>query len=381
MPAYRAAGMVPAEGGPGSTHLESCAGQIPDPVERLRYLRQYHRPGEGRKETRSSRWIVGTLAAVLACMQAADLTMRESAAPLIHVPAAAAPALPSVSVWTVEETNDYEVFSNGLRVEDSLQVANEPRLYRLISRDNPDQQGPERSVPAGIVFHTTESDLAPFEREENRRLQRIGQQLLLAVRAKRSYHFVIDRFGRVHRIVRESDRANHAGHSAWADSKWLYVRLNESFLGVAFEAQTQGVNETINDAQLHAGKVLVEMLRDKYNIPAENCVTHAQVSVNPANDIMGWHTDWGHGFPFAGMGLPDNYQKPSPLIEQFGFDYDAAYLKATGPELQDGLALAGQNVRDAAARNGSTFVKYRKLLQNRYRELSEAAMRLQPEEN
>jgi hypothetical protein len=381
MPAERAAGMVPAQEGPSSTHLETCAEQIPDPVERLRYLRQYHRPGEFRQATRSWRWILGTLAALLACSQAADLTMRESTTTLIPVHAAAAPALPPVSVWTVEETKDYEVFSNGLRVEDSLQVANEPRIYRLISRANPGEQGPERSVPAGIVFHTTESDLAPFERDDNRRLQRIGQQLLLAVRAKRNYHFVIDRFGRVHRIVRESDMANHAGHSAWADSKWLYVRLNESFLGIAFEAQTQGVDETINEAQLHAGKTLVEMLRDKYNIPAENCVTHAQVSVNPANDIIGWHTDWGHGFPFAEMGLPDSYQTPSPLIEQFGFEYDAAYLKATGPELQAGLQLAEQNLRAAAARNGSTFVKYRKLLQSRYREFSEAAMRLQPEEN
>ena len=50
---------------------------------------------------------------------------------------------------------------------------------------------------------------------------------------------MIDRFGRVFRIVRESDSANHAGNSVWADQHWVYVNLNESFFGVAFEAQTQ----------------------------------------------------------------------------------------------------------------------------------------------
>ena len=58
-------------------------------------------------------------------------------------------------------------------------------------------------------------------------------------RHHRAYHFVIDRFGRVHRIVVESDAANHAGHSVWADSKWLYLHLNDGFLSVAFEARMQ----------------------------------------------------------------------------------------------------------------------------------------------
>ena len=50
----------------------------------------------------------------------------------------------------------------------------------------------------------------------------------------RCYHFVIDRFGQVFRVVRESDVANHAGNSVWADDKSVYVNLNSSFLGIAF---------------------------------------------------------------------------------------------------------------------------------------------------
>ena len=109
------------------------------------------------------------------------------------------------------------------------------------------------------------------------------------VSRRRSYHFVIDRFGRVFRIVQESDLANHAGHSVWADQKWIYVNLNESFFGVAFEAQTRHADEPspLNPAQVHAGRILTDMLRAIYGIPPENCVTHAQVSVNPGNRHAG----------------------------------------------------------------------------------------------
>src|SRR5579862_4646590 len=98
MPAPRVAGKIPADHGPKSTHLESCAEQIPDPVERLRYLRRYYRPGEVTNYGGLPRWILAALAVALAFFQASDLTMRKSADTHIHVRAAAAPALPPVSV-------------------------------------------------------------------------------------------------------------------------------------------------------------------------------------------------------------------------------------------------------------------------------------------
>src|SRR5205085_5091617 len=98
-----------------------------------------------------------------------------------------------------------------------------------------------RSTPVGIVFHTTESHLVPFEEDENRRLKQLGRNLLDVIRRQRSYHYVIDRFGRVFRVVEESDAANHAGFSIWADAAGIYVNLNDSFLGVSFEGQTGAV--------------------------------------------------------------------------------------------------------------------------------------------
>ena len=90
--------------------------------------------------------------------------------------------------------------------------------------------------------------------------------------------------------------ANHAGHSVWADSQWLYLELNSSFLGVAFEASMRE-DQPVNQAQIHAAKALTEMLRSKYNLPAENCVTHAQVSVNPDNMHDRLACGLGQGLP------------------------------------------------------------------------------------
>jgi hypothetical protein len=128
----------------------------------------------------------------------------------------------------------------------------------------------------------------------------------------------------------------------------------------------------VNQAQIHAAKVLTEMLRSKYNVPAENCVTHAQVSVNPSNMLIGWHTDWGTRFPYREIGLPDNYEQPTPVVSVFGFGYDASYLRCTGPTLWKGLALAEERVREAAAAQGIEVAEYRKLLQKRYRDQLEA---------
>ena len=281
------------------------------------------------------------------------------------------PVLAIPNIWPVEQTNEYDLYSNGLRIENRLAISNEPRWYCLIARGS-GTPGPLRAQPAGIVFHTTESDQAPFDSEQKYLLKRIGQDLLLYVRNKRAYHFVIDRFGRVHRIVVESDAANHAGHSVWADSKWSYLDLNAGFLGVAFEARMQSDQPPITEAQLRAARALTEMLRAKYNLPAENCVAHAQVSVNPSNMRIGWHTDWGKSFPFPQLGLPDNYRIPNPSLYLFGFEYDSAYTDSTGPDLWKGLALAEERVREAAAGHGVTVSEYRKVLRQRFRDARSA---------
>jgi hypothetical protein len=37
-------------------------------------------------------------------------------------------------VWPVEQTSQYDLYSNGLRVENGLEISNQPRFYSLIRR-------------------------------------------------------------------------------------------------------------------------------------------------------------------------------------------------------------------------------------------------------
>ena len=202
-------------------------------------------------------------------------------------------------------------------------------------------------------------------------LKKAGESLAEYVRRRHSYNFLIDRFGRVFRIVQESDTADHAGHSIWANDEHFYLNLNESFLGVSFEAETKAGQEEsqLSAAQLRATAMLTEMLRSRYRIPASNCVTHAQVSVNPSNMQIGYHTDWASSFPFGSVGLPDNYRTSSPAQRLFGFQFDASFAHRGGTRLRDSAMAAEMEVCSAAAAEHLSLLAYRKRLQKRYRTL------------
>ena len=281
------------------------------------------------------------------------------------VPAAVAP------VWRVEHSDSTDVYSNGLRVDLTFVVNNRPRArYAIYALAGASKQVETGDAPVGIVYHTTESHLAPFEEDENRRLKQLGRNLLEVIRTERAYHYVIDRFGRVFAVVAESDAANHVGNSIWADARGIYVNLNDSFIGVSFEGQTDSPDE-VTPAQVASAKVLTEMLRSRYNLAAEDCVTHAQVSVNPDNMLIGSHVDWAGDFPFREIGLPDNYSIPLPSIYAFGFEYDDTFLRVTGDRWK-GLELAANQVERQAALEGVSVARYRAILRHRYKDIAAA---------
>jgi hypothetical protein len=355
--------------------VEGRAARIADPVERLRFLRRECR---ARKVARPiHRWRGALLAAGLVAMVAivplptgtAETFAKEKG--LVAPGAGNVPVANVSRVWLVDKSGSSELYSNGLRIDLTFSVSNRPRshfpVFPLTGGAEPIDEGHR---PVGIVYHTTESNLAPFEEGESHRLQRLGRSLLEWVRQDRSYHYVIDRFGRVYRVVQESDAANHVGTSIWADSRGVYVNLNDSFLGVSFEGQTGAVDE-VTPAQVAAGKVLTEMLRSRYSISTDECVTHAQVSVNPQNMKIGEHTDWAGKFPFAGVGLPDNYSIPVASMYVFGFDYDSVFLRATGTRWR-GLDLAELRVARQAAAESLETRQYRAGLQHRYKEIANA---------
>ena len=355
--------------------VEWRARRISDPVAKLRYLKRANPKLDPETPapppTRlKRRWLVAAICAILtlvAVRNASDATghRTNNAAPGKPVPTLGRPS----EIWMVESNSQFELYSNGLRIENRFQTRNHARSFVAFDRRQPDlPAGFWSNDPVGIVYHTTESHGAPFEAEHNQKLKRQGENLLAFVRDNHAYHFVIDRFGRVHRVVIESDTAYHAGNSVWADAKWVYLNLNSSYLGISFEGETRDLKENLTPAQIHSGRTLTEMLRSRYRIAAENCVTHAQVSVNPDNMRIGYHTDWAGNFPFHQMGLEDNYALAIPALYLFGYGYDPTFVESTGARLWKGLLLAEERLVEEATVDGRTLTEYKKLLHKRYRE-------------
>lgn len=374
----------------GTPWVDWTARCISDPVLRLRFLKAAApawQPALAKRRWRW-RWAGVTLAALVLVLTAvrfldvrkASASGGSEAAPGVPSKTTAAVSIPAglsipkqeslQEIWPVEQTAAFETYSNGLRIDNKFSTGNHPRSYLAFAANQSNSTTERRMAPAGIVFHTTESLQAPFEPDQNGKLVKVGEALIEYVKRKKAYNFVIDRFGRVFRVVREADAAEHAGYSVWSDEKWLYVNLNESFLGVAVETRTQpGQSEAaVTAAQIRAIAMLTEMLRRRYGIPSENCVTHAQASVNPTRMLAGYHMDWASSFPFEAVGLPDNYSRPLPSVAVFGFDCDASYSRTAGSRLWEGATLGAQEMAKRAAAAGMSVPAYRKLQQLHYRE-------------
>jgi hypothetical protein len=355
--------------------IETKLRRIHDPIQKLSYLRHM----SSRNSKPGTRYISACLRTVLLILMILGVriqTVTDANASLPREKQKSAKSLlqnqPIVlqSVWIVEKAKDYEVYSNSLRIENRYLSPNQARSYVTFRPGQPPDKTSEwSSKPAGIIFHTSESVQAPLVPDQNDNLTRIGRGLLEYVSRHHAYHFVIDRFGRIFRIVPETDSANHAGYSVWADQEKVYINLNHSFLGVSFEAHTGNIDDGcyLTAAQVHSGRLLVQMLVSKYNIPFRNCITHAQVSVNPDSMIIGFHTDGSGDFPFRELGLPDNYSLPLPSISLFGFDYDPSVLMSTGFRMWRGLLSADEQLRREAESHKIPLGQYKQKLRERYR--------------
>jgi hypothetical protein len=253
------------------------------------------------------------------------------------------------AIWLVEKGPQWELYSNGLRIDTGLTVKGTPRAFRVFDGEG-NLEARVHNAPVGLLFHTSESDVWPLEAAYNENLRGTSQGLLRYVQKNRLYHYVIDRFGRVYRVVAEESKANHAGHSVWASAGRVYLNLNHAFLGVSFETRWEGGKALpITQAQLAAGRNVSDYLRQRYEIAPEMCVTHGLTSVNPRKRLIGHHMDWARGFPFAVFGLPDQYQRPAPSVALFGFDYDDDFLKVLDQPWPGVRVAEAELAREAAA--------------------------------
>ncbi len=142
------------------------------------------------------------------------------------------------NVWLVDQTHDFETYSNGLRIDDRYVKPNQKRIFYPVYQRGAIDAGQSdfagsRSVPSRRASCITppKAIRRASRQIKTRRLKRIGKAVIGVVQQNHSYHFLIDRFGQVFRIVPETDVANHAGYSVWADGNYDLREPEQQFPG------------------------------------------------------------------------------------------------------------------------------------------------------
>ncbi|HEX8189064.1 MAG TPA: N-acetylmuramoyl-L-alanine amidase [Pyrinomonadaceae bacterium] len=284
------------------------------------------------------------------------------------------PSYQPEKVWLVEQGDGFERYSNGARIINTFETSNRPRRYLVYEPGGAGARGGAQTAPVGIVYHTSESVLLPFVEGNSGSIESRSKNLLAYVRDRKSYNYVIDRFGQVYRVVRDEDAAFHAGNSVWADGRGVFTGLNESFLGVCFETKADVAEggEQLTEAQVLAGRLLTQVLRSRYQIDDANCTAHGLVSVNPSNGRIAFHHDWARGFPFEAMGLSDKYAVAPASVAELGFGYDPELVNLLGGRMWPGVAAGEEEFARRAQAQGADTDDLRVRMRKLYRERMEA---------
>lgn len=134
-----------------------------------------------------------------------------------------------------------------------------------------------------IIMHGTGKNPTSTAEAEMSYLRRAGAGV--------SYHLYVTKSGEVHQLVPFEERAWHAGSSRTTSDGTEYTALNDWSIGVALES-SNGVNEDYPNVQVDAAFHAVRNLMNTYNIPAENVLSHREVSypvgrkIDPVNFDM-----------------------------------------------------------------------------------------------
>ncbi len=127
-------------------------------------------------------------------------------------------------------------------------------------------------------------------------------------RTQVSAHYVICKNGTIHHMLNDYLRAWHGGVAKWGSLN----DINSASIGI--ELDNNGF-ETFSTPQLQSLLVLLDTLKSRYNIPANNFIGHADIAPTRKNDPninFPWQTLAQKGFgswygDTTNLTLPDNF--------------------------------------------------------------------------
>ncbi len=155
-----------------------------------------------------------------------------------------------------------------------------------------------------------------------------------------SAHYLIDEEGKIYQLVDDNDIAYHAGCSYWKGINGL----NSSSIGIEF-INLAPFSKKFNQIQLNSGRDLCAMLKEKYNIKAQNIIGHSDIAYNADCGLLDRKADPSHLFDWQFMAQKDIGIYPKNLFSAddqkiFAIGDNAAQIK----EIKANLAYIGYKV-------------------------------------
>jgi N-acetylmuramoyl-L-alanine amidase len=147
--------------------------------------------------------------------------------------------------------------------------------------------------------------------------------------AKVSAHYVIEEDGRTYQLVEESKRAWHAGKSLWRDSD----DLNSVSIGIELvNPGHQYGYRPFPGTQIAAAKELIRELMERYRLPPDALLAHADVAPGRKEDpgeLFPWRELAREGLGLWAEPIPGDYgfaedDEVQNLLRAIGYDCPAS---------------------------------------------------------
>lgn len=122
-----------------------------------------------------------------------------------------------------------------------------------------------------------------------------------------SCHYLIDRDGKVYQLVKEDQRAWHAGVSQWRGD----ASLNHSSIGIEMQNKGEDSGEPYTEDQYQALAQLLKSIMMRHNISPENVLAHSDIATDRKDD-PGAHFDWLY-LEKQGLAQPWDSKQGEPL--------------------------------------------------------------------